>query len=95
MQKFLLAGAFATSLMLPCAGHAQPAPASQPRAQQSSEFSVVPWIAVGAVVAGALLFDTIIPDEIAYLAIGAVGGYLATVWYNGGQLEFRTTSATR
>jgi len=96
MQKSLIAAAFATSLVFPCTLHAQPAATPQLRVTQADGSSVSPWIWVGAGAALAVvLVNTIIPEEVGYLALGAIGGYLGTVWYNGGQIEFRASATSR
>jgi len=96
MQKSLIAAAFATSLLAPCTLHAQPAATQLPRAVQSAASDVSPWVWAGAGAALAvILVNTVIPEEVGYLALGAIGGYLGTVWYNGGQIEVRASATSR
>jgi hypothetical protein len=92
MQKAVLAGLLATSLAAPVGAYAQPAasPSAAPAATTEQIMVLRPaqWLVIGAgVVAGAVVIDALIPTDLAYIAGGIVGGYLANVWYNGRQIE--------
>ena len=96
MRKALLTSVVAIGLMTPAYGYAQPAPAASPRAEQASTFDATQWLTIGAIaVVGVVVLDALVPDEAVYLVVAGVGGYLATVWYNGGQVEIRSGAAPK
>ena len=96
MRKALLTSFVTIGLMIPAYGNAQPASASSPRAEQASTFDAAQWLTIGAIaVVGVVVLDALVPDEAVYLIAGGVGGYLATVWYNGGQVEIRSGAAPK
>jgi hypothetical protein len=92
MQKTLLAGILAASVVAPTAVYAQPTPAapavSDPKTEQVFVVRPAQVLAIGAgVVVGIVVMEALIPTELGYIAGGIVGGYLANVWYGGRQLE--------
>ena len=98
MQKAVLAGLLATSLAAPVGAYAQPASSSASAATTEQIMVIRPaqWLAIGAgVVVGAVVIDALIPGDLAYIAGGIVGGYLANVWYNGRQIELHMGTAPK
>jgi hypothetical protein len=90
MHKAVFVGLLATSFAAPVGAFAQPASSATPAPATEQLVVIRPaqWIAIGAgVVVGAVVIDALIPTDLAYIAGGIVGGYLANVWYNGRQLE--------
>jgi hypothetical protein len=90
MHKAVFVGLLATSLAAPVSAFAQPAASAAPTATTEQLVVIRPaqWLAIGAgVVVGAVVVDALIPTDLAFIAGGIVGGYLANVWYNGRQLE--------
>ena len=91
MHKTLLAATLAVGLFAPAA-YAQPTAslAPKPDAAVDHTWEIRPaqvLAVVAGVVAGAAVVGVLIDTEIGYLAGGVVGGYLANLWYNGGEFD--------
>jgi hypothetical protein len=100
MQKTLLSAVLAAGLLAPAAAYAQPSSTiTVPDGNTGHVWVIRPIqvlaIAAGVVV-GAVVVEALIDTEIGYLVGGVAGGYLADVWYNGGQFEIHmdTSSGT-
>jgi len=98
VRKILLTGFLTAGLLTPALSYAQPAakPAPAPPSVQVLQIDVPQWLAIGAgIVAGAVVLNALLPDEVAYLVVGGVAGYLVTIWYNGGQVEIHAATAPK
>lgn len=95
MRKAIITGVLATSMLLPAVAHAQAAAPAAPPAVIKTEPLVVirpaQVLAIGAgVIVGVVVAEALVSTELGLLAGGAIGGYLANIWYGGGQLELHT-----
>jgi hypothetical protein len=92
MQRTALVVLLAAWLLAPIVSYAESAPpaAAAPAVKSDQIFVLRPaqLLAVGAgVVVGAALIEALLPTELGYIVGGAVGGYLANIWYSGRELE--------
>ncbi|MEJ0019345.1 MAG: hypothetical protein WDN25_22895 [Acetobacteraceae bacterium] len=97
MHKAMLAGVLAVGLGAPIAAHAQPAAVPSPRPSEDV-FVIRPaqLLTIGAgIVVGAVLLDVILPTNVAFVIGGAVGGYLANVWYGGREVQLQMSTVPR
>jgi hypothetical protein len=92
MRNMVLVGLLATGLSVPVSAYAQTAaPATRQAISTASAIDPL-WLAIGAgVVVGAVVFEAVLDTNIAYIIGGAVGGYLANVWYGGYDIRITAT----
>lgn len=92
MRNMVLVGLLVTGLAVPVSAHAQTtAPATKQLAATQSVIDPQ-WLAIGAgVVVGAVVFEAVLDTNVAYIIGGAVGGYLANVWYSGYDIRITAT----
>jgi hypothetical protein len=96
MQKAILVGFLAASLTAPIGAYAQTASSAPARVLPTEEVVTIrpaQWLAIGAgVVVGAAVLDVIMPSNVAFIVGGAVGGYLANIWYTGREVQVQMTT---